>query len=57
MTPESPPTVQQLLAFYLESGVDCALSDEPVNRLSDPDLMPAAREAAPARPAWRPRSA
>jgi len=48
MTPESAPTVQQLLAFYLEAGVDCALTDEPVNRLSDPDLMPAAREAAPA---------
>ena len=54
MTPESPPTVQQLLAFYLEAGVDCALTDEPVNRLSDPDLMPAAREAAPAQPASGP---
>ncbi|WP_291866106.1 uracil-DNA glycosylase [Bradyrhizobium sp.] len=51
MTPDSPPTVQQLLAFYLEAGVDCALTDAPVNRLTDPDLMPAAREAAPARPA------
>ena len=50
MTPESAPTVQQLLAFYLEAGVDCALTDEPVNRLSDPDIMPAAREAAPAQP-------
>jgi DNA polymerase len=25
--------VQQLLAFYLEAGVDCALRDEPVNRI------------------------
>ena len=25
MTPEPAPTVQQLLAFYLEAGVDCAL--------------------------------
>jgi DNA polymerase len=36
MTPEPAPTIKQLLAFYLEAGVDCALSDEPVNRLSDP---------------------
>jgi uracil-DNA glycosylase family 4 len=46
MTPESAPTVQQLLAFYLEAGVDCALTEEPVNRLADPDALPAAREAA-----------
>jgi DNA polymerase len=31
-----------LLAFYLESGVDCALTDEPVNRLAEPDAVPAA---------------
>jgi uracil-DNA glycosylase len=36
MTPDSSPTVQQLLAFYLEAGVDCALAEEPLNRLSDP---------------------
>src|ERR1700733_7540352 len=46
MTPESAPTVQQLLAFYLEAGVDCALTEEPVNRLADPDVMPAAPEEA-----------
>jgi uracil-DNA glycosylase len=46
MTPESAPTVQQLLAFYLEAGVDCALTEEPVNRLADPDTVPAVREAA-----------
>jgi uracil-DNA glycosylase len=40
MTPDSAPTVQQLLAFYLEAGVDCALTDTPVNRLSDPDSAP-----------------
>jgi len=40
MTPDSAPTVQQLLAFYLEAGVDCALTDAPVNRLSDPDIAP-----------------
>ena len=53
--PDSAPTVQQLLAFYLDAGVDCALTDEPVNRLTDPDLAqtPAKtepREAAPPRP-------
>jgi uracil-DNA glycosylase len=43
MPPEPAPTVQQLLAFYLEAGVDCALGDEPVNRLADPDLAPEPR--------------
>jgi DNA polymerase len=42
MTPDSAPTAQQLLAFYLEAGVDCALTEAPVNRLSDPDTAPAA---------------
>src|ERR1700730_3186673 len=41
MTPEPAPTIRQLLAFYLEAGVDCALTDEPVNRRSDPDIAPA----------------
>ncbi|HEV7600722.1 MAG TPA: uracil-DNA glycosylase [Bradyrhizobium sp.] len=35
MTPDRTPTVHELLAFYLEAGVDCALMDEPVNRISD----------------------
>jgi uracil-DNA glycosylase family 4 len=64
MTPDRAPTVHELLAFYLEAGVDCALMDEPVNRISDeaaprdqpqspvrsaPAAMPVARsEAAPA---------
>jgi uracil-DNA glycosylase family 4 len=42
MTPDGAPNVQQLLGFYLEAGVDCALTEEPVNRLSDPDIAPAA---------------
>jgi uracil-DNA glycosylase len=50
MTPDPAPTVQQLLTFYLEAGVDCALTEEPVNRLADPDIVPAAREAASATP-------
>jgi uracil-DNA glycosylase family 4 len=41
MTPDPAPTVAQLLAFYLEAGVDCALAEEPVNRLADPDIAPA----------------
>lgn len=35
MMPERAPTARELLAFYLEAGVDCALSDEPVNWLSE----------------------
>ena len=50
MTPDPAPTVQQLLAFYLEAGVDCALTDEPVNRLSDPDIAQRAIETAPPNP-------
>ncbi|CAN5535703.1 uracil-DNA glycosylase [soil metagenome] len=41
MTPDPAPTIHQLLAFYLEAGVDCALLDEPVNRMADPDVAPA----------------
>ncbi|MGA7809798.1 MAG: uracil-DNA glycosylase, partial [Bradyrhizobium sp.] len=44
MTPEPAPTMHQLLAFYLEAGVDCALADEPVNRLADSDLVAAVRD-------------
>jgi DNA polymerase len=40
------PTAQELLTFYLEAGVDCALLDEPVDRLSDNDATPV-REPAP----------
>ena len=53
--PEPAPTVQQLLAFYLEAGVDCALGDDPIDRLAEPDAIPAAagsvapREVAPPR--------
>jgi uracil-DNA glycosylase len=44
MSPDPAPTIAQLLTFYLEAGVDCALMEEPVNRLSDPDIVPAPRE-------------
>jgi uracil-DNA glycosylase len=51
MLPDPAPSVRELLAFYLEAGVDCALAEEPVNRLIDPDLAPPVRETAPAQPA------
>jgi hypothetical protein len=66
MTPERAPTVAQLLAFYLEAGVDCALMEAPVNRLSDPGTPAASSQGAPARverpiapamPAVRPEAA
>jgi DNA polymerase len=41
-----------LLAFYIEAGVDCALVEEPINRLADPESVPPPRVfAQPARPA------
>ena len=50
--PEPAPNIRQLLAFYLEAGVDCALTDEPTDRLSESDApAPAAvRDVAPPRP-------
>ena len=45
--PEPAPNIRQLLAFYLEAGVDCALGAEPVNRLADPEAKPP-RVTAPA---------
>src|SRR6185295_227026 len=53
LIPEPAPNVRQLLAFYLEAGVDCALAEEPLDRLSEPDtpIAPApVRETAPPRP-------
>ena len=49
MTPDRAPTVHELLAFYLEAGVDCALMDEPVNRVSD-DSIAVPRDAPQAPP-------
>jgi uracil-DNA glycosylase len=56
LTPEPAPTVSQLLAFYREAGVDCALSEEPVNRLSDPERAPDLKAASPAGDAGLARS-
>ena len=52
-TVETPPTVRELLAFYLEAGVDCALLEEPPNRLLDPEIAPQPA-AIPSPPANRP---
>jgi len=38
--PERLPTTQELLAFYVEAGVDCALEEAPVNRLADEVVSP-----------------
>jgi DNA polymerase len=56
MTPEPLPDIRQLLAFYLEAGVDCALSEEPINRLIEPEMAPAAASPA-AREAPAPQTA
>jgi len=50
MTPEPALSDRELLSFYLEAGVDCALSDEPVNRLAEPEIAPKRVEMAPAQP-------
>src|SRR5690242_20703612 len=44
MTPETDKAARELLAFYLEAGVDASLGDEPVDRFAD-DLTPPAAEA------------
>lgn len=56
MIPEPSPTLQQLLAFYLEAGVDCSLGEEPVNRLADPEPVPEPRAAVVHQPIARPMS-
>jgi len=48
LTPEPAPTISQLLTFYLEAGVDCALSEEPVDRLSESERPEAIKAASPA---------
>jgi DNA polymerase len=55
MTPDPAPSLRQLLAFYVDAGVDCALADEPVNRMLDdaaPELV--ARETAEPRAVVKP---
>jgi uracil-DNA glycosylase family 4 len=50
MPPDHAPTLGELLTFYLEAGVDCALMDEPVNRLSDAATAATGEAAPPAAP-------
>lgn len=57
MIPEPAPTVRELLAFYLEAGVDCALMEDPIDRLAELDAPPAAPRAAPPVEAPRPVAA
>ncbi|WP_047309708.1 uracil-DNA glycosylase [Rhodopseudomonas palustris] len=45
MIPDPVPSLRQLLAFYLDAGVDCALADAPVNRMLDEAPAPAGHEA------------
>jgi DNA polymerase len=47
MMPDPIPTLsaRDLLAFYLEAGVDCALSDEPMDRLSESEAVADERPA------------
>src|SRR5689334_6485124 len=47
MTPERMPTPKELLAFYVEAGVDCALGEEAVDRLADDAPQPKAVAAEP----------
>jgi uracil-DNA glycosylase len=47
MIPEPVPTIRELLAFYLEAGVDCALAEEPIDRLAEPEAPPPAARVAP----------
>jgi uracil-DNA glycosylase len=53
MIAERPLTPHDLLTFYIEAGVDCAIGEEPVNRLAEDDLpvgdpAPAQRKPVPA---------
>ena len=55
---EPAPNLAQLLAFYLEAGVDCALGDEPVDRLAELEPAPAPTiRVAPPAPTARPMPA
>ncbi|MCD0420019.1 uracil-DNA glycosylase [Rubrivivax sp. JA1024] len=55
MIPDPAPTLRQLLAFYMDAGVDCALAEDPVNRMLDDAPEPAtASEAAEPRRSVRP---
>jgi uracil-DNA glycosylase len=46
MTPDAAPSLRQLLAFYVDAGVDCALDDAPVNRMHDDEVASTAPPSA-----------
>src|SRR5262249_57083656 len=45
MTPDRAKAARELLAFYVEAGVDGLVADEPTNWLVDPATAPAAQAA------------
>jgi DNA polymerase len=48
MTSDRDNAVRELLAFYLEAGVDAVLDERPIDRFADPaPLAPAPGERAP----------
>ena len=57
MIPEPAPTARELLAFYLEAGVDCALAEESIDRLAEMDAPPPVPRAAAPVEAPRPAAA
>ena len=57
MTPDHRKAARDLLAFYLEAGVDALLSETPVDRFADHEAPRAATPPAEATPAPRPRVA
>ncbi|RED32055.1 DNA polymerase [Rhodopseudomonas thermotolerans] len=55
MTPDPVPNLRQLLAFYVDAGVDCALAEDPVDRmLDDVPVESTTREAAEPRSIVKP---
>ncbi|MBV9427826.1 MAG: uracil-DNA glycosylase [Bradyrhizobiaceae bacterium] len=59
MTPDRARAARELLAFYLEAGVDALVGEAPVDRFADSEAAPRAAEPAESAPtpaARRPRS-
>lgn len=54
MSSDPAPTARDLIAFYLEAGVDCALEEEPIDRLSTCDRPTAPLAETPPAPARQP---
>ncbi len=50
MTQDPTIAARELLAFYLDAGVDAVIGEEPVNRLADPATVPVAATAPIASP-------